>query len=98
MKDLQQHSGESWQGAVEENSVKVSGQIVLECSGCGEHLFLLGQEEDWSREHKDAFDCRGCGTTVTLAHRLDGTAYTIKSLLRSSIRPLGHGPSLGRDP
>ena len=88
MKDIQ-HTGESWQGDVEENSVKVSGQLVLECDGCGEHLFLLGREEDWPKEHSGAFDCRECGTTVTLAHRVDETAYTIKSLLRSSIRPLG---------
>lgn len=97
MKDVR-HSGESWQGAAEENSVKVSGQIVLECGGCGEHLFLLGREDDWPKEHRDAFPCHGCGKTVTLAHRVDGTAYTIKSLLKSSIRPLGHGPSLGHGP
>jgi hypothetical protein len=89
MKEIQ-HSGESWQGDVEENAVNVSGQIDLECGDCGEHLFLLGREEDWPKEHRDAFSCRGCSATVTLAHRVDGTAYTIRSLLRSSIRPLGH--------
>ena len=73
-------------------SIEASGLIVLECGGCGEHLFLLGQEADWSKEHRDAFACRGCGKTVTLAHRLDGTAYAIKSLLQSSIRPLSQGP------
>jgi hypothetical protein len=83
-----QLSGESWEGAVEEHSVEASGQIVLECSGCGEHLTLLGLEEDWPKEHRDAFGCSGCGNTVTLAHRVDGTAYTIKSLLKSSLRPL----------
>ena len=83
-----QLSGESRQGAGEERSVEASGQIVLECSGCGEHLTLLGLEEDWPKEHRDAFGCSGCGDTVTLAHRIDGTAYTIKTLLRSSIRPL----------
>ena len=87
MKDIQL-SGESWQGAGEERSVEASGQIVLECSGCGEHLTLLGLEEDWPKEHRDAFGCSGCGNTVTLAHRVDGTAYTIKSLLKSSLRPL----------
>ena len=90
MKDIQL-SKESWQGDGEERSVEASGQIVLECSGCGEHLTLLGLEEDWPKEHKDAFGCRGCGNTVTLAHRVDGTADTIKSLLQSSIRPLRPG-------
>ena len=80
--------GESWQGDGEERWVEPSGWIVLECGGCEEHLILLGREEDWPKEHRDAFNCRGCGKTVTLAHRLDSTAYTIKSLLRSSIRPL----------
>ena len=86
-----QLSGESWQGAGEEHSVEASGQIVLECSECGEHLILLGLEEDWPKEHRDAFGCSGCGNTVTLAHRVDGTAYTIKALLKSSIRPFGPG-------
>jgi hypothetical protein len=90
MKDIQQ-SEESWQGAAEERSVEASGQIVLECGGCGEHLTLLGLEEDWPKEHKDAFGCSGCGNTVTLAHRVDGTAYTIKALLKNSIRPFGPG-------
>ncbi len=90
MKEIQL-SEESWQGAGEEHSVEASGQIVLECSGCGEHLTLLGLEEDWPKEHKDTFRCSGCGNTVTLAHRVDGTAYTIKALLRSSIRPLRPG-------
>jgi hypothetical protein len=93
MKDLQL-SEESWQGDGEVRSVVPSGQIVLECSRCGEHLILLGLEEDWPKEHRDAFGCNGCGETVTLAHRIDGTAYTIKTLLRSSIRPLRPlGPS-----
>jgi hypothetical protein len=50
---------------------------------------LLGLEEDWPKEHRDAFACSGCGKTVTLAHRVDSTAYTIKSLLRSRIVPFG---------
>ncbi len=74
-----------------EHMIATSGRIVLECSGCGEHLILLGLEEDWPKEHRDAFDCSGCGKLVTLAHRIDGTAYTIKSLLRSSIRPFNSG-------
>jgi len=76
-------------------SIEVSGHIVLECGECGERLFLLGQEEDWPKEHRDAFACDACGKTVTLAHRLDGTANTIKSLLQSSIRPFSQGPPSG---
>jgi hypothetical protein len=72
-----------------EPSGEPSGQIVLECSGCGAHLMLLGLEEDWPKEHRDAFACSGCDKTVTLAHCVDGMAYTIKSLLRSRIVPLG---------
>jgi hypothetical protein len=87
MKDIEQ-SAESWQGAGEVHSVVVSGQIVLECSECSEHLTLLGLEEDWPKEHRDTFKCSGCGSSVTLAHRVDSTAYTIKTLLRSSIRPI----------
>ena len=60
-----------------ERTIEPSGQIVLECSGCGEHLTLLGLEEDWPKQHKTAFGCRACGNTVTLAHRVD----------KSSLRP-----------
>ena len=63
-------------------SIEASGLIVLECGGCGERLLLLGREEDWPKEHWDAFACSGCGNTITLAHRVDGTAYAIKSLLQ----------------
>ena len=90
MNDMQL-SAESWQGDGEVHSVVPSGQIVLECSGCGGHQILLGLEVDWPQEHRDAFGCSGCGNTVTLAHRIDGTAHTIKALLRSSIRPLRPG-------
>jgi hypothetical protein len=76
-------------------SIEASGLIVLECGGCGEHLFLLGREGDWSKEHRDAFPCHACGKTATLANRLDGTAYAIESLPQSSIRPLSQGPSSG---
>ncbi len=68
-----------------EHSVEASGRIVLECSGCGEELLLLGLEEDWPKEHRDAFAC-ACGNTVTLADRVDGTAYAIKTLLKGSIK------------
>lgn len=90
MKDTQP-PGESWQGDGEEYWIEASGQIVLECGECGEHLILLGRGEDWPKEHRDAFDCHGCGKTVTLAHRVDGTAYTVKALLRTSIRSLHPG-------
>jgi hypothetical protein len=68
-----------------EHSVEASGRIVLECSGCGEELLLLGLEEGWPKEHRDAFECT-CGKTVTLADRVDGTAYAIKTLLKGSIK------------
>lgn len=69
-----------------EQSVEASGQIVLECSGCGEEMFLLGLDEDWPKEHRDSFGC-ACGKTVTLADRVDGTAYAIKkALLKDSIK------------
>jgi ribosomal protein S27AE len=77
---------------VPERTIDTSGQIVLECSGCGEHVILLGHEEDWIREQRDTFECSGCAKTVTLADRVDGTANTIRRLLRSSIRPFNPGP------
>jgi hypothetical protein len=77
---------------VSECTIDTSGQIVLECSGCGERVILLGYEEDWSREHRHAFECSGCTKTVTLADRVDGTAYVMESLLRSRIKPLSLGP------
>jgi ribosomal protein S27AE len=76
---------------VSECTIDTSGQIVLECSGCGERVILLGHEDDWSREHRHAFECSGCTKTVSLADRVDGTAYTMKSLLRSSIKPPNPG-------
>ena len=75
-----------------ERTIDTSGQIVLECSGCGERVILLGHEDDWSREHRNAFECSGCTKTVTLADRVDGTAYAMKSLLRRTIKPLNLGP------
>ena len=88
MKDLQL-SAESWHGDGEEYSVEALGQIVLECSGCGEYVILLGPEEDWPKEHRDTLDCSGCAKTLTLTHFLGAIAHTIRTLLRSSIRPLG---------
>ena len=90
MHDLQL-SAESWHGDGEEYSVETLGQIVLECSGCGKHVILLGPEGDWPKEHKDAFGCRRCAKTVTPTHFLDAIAHTIRTLLRSSIRPLDPG-------
>ena len=57
---------------VSEHTIATSGRIVLECSGCGEHVILLGHEEDWIREHRHTFECSGCAKTVTLANRVDG--------------------------
>ena len=76
-------------------SIEASDVIVLECGGCGEHLFLLGREGDWSKDHREAFPCSSCGKTLTLAHRVDGTAYAINSLLQSSINALSQGPQSG---
>ena len=73
---------------VSERTIDTSGKIVLECSGCRERVILLGYEDDWSREHRHAFKCSGCTKMVTLTDRVDGTAYTMKSLMRSSIRCL----------
>ncbi len=76
---------------VSERTIDTSGKIVLECSGCGERVILLGHEDDWSREHRHAFECSGCLKSVTLADHVDGTAYTMKSLMRSSIRSFNSG-------
>ena len=72
---------------VSERKIDSSGRIVLVCSGCGEHVILLGHEEDWSREHRNAFGCSGCGKTLTIADRTDRKASRIRTLLRRSIRP-----------
>jgi predicted RNA-binding Zn-ribbon protein involved in translation (DUF1610 family) len=72
---------------VSQRTIDTSGRIVLVCSGCGELVILLGHEEDWSREHRNAFGCSGCGKRLTLADRFDRKAYSIRTLLRRSIRP-----------
>ncbi len=90
MKDLHL-SLESWQGDVEEFSVEALGQVVLGCSGCGERVIFLGPEEDWPKEHRAAFGCGGCVKTATLTRFFDATAYAVRTLQRSSIRPLGPG-------
>jgi hypothetical protein len=64
MHDLQL-SAESWHGDGEEYSVETLGQIILECSRCGEYVILLGPEEAWPKEHRDTFDCSGCDKTVS---------------------------------
>ena len=71
---------------VSERTIDTSGRIVLVCSGCGELVILLGREEDWSREHRNAFECSGCGKRLTLADRFGRKAYHIRTLLRRSIR------------
>ena len=78
---------------VSERTIATSGQIVLECSGCGEHVILVGHEDDWARDHRDTFECSAYAKKVTLADRVDGISYSIRRLLRSSIRPLYPGPS-----
>jgi predicted RNA-binding Zn-ribbon protein involved in translation (DUF1610 family) len=72
---------------VSERTIDASGRIVLKCSGCGELVILLGHEEDWSREHRSAFECSGCGKRLTIANRVDRKASSIRRLLRRSIRP-----------
>jgi hypothetical protein len=53
--------------AESERFVECSGRIVLECSGCGEALILLGCEEDWQSE-RTFFECY-CGHRLTLMDR-----------------------------
>ena len=85
-------SAESWHGDGEEYSVEALGQIVLECSRCGEYVILLGPEEDWTKEHRDnLLHCSGSAKTATLTHFLGAIVHTIRTLLRRSIRPLGPG-------
>jgi hypothetical protein len=60
-----------------ERTIEPSGSMVLECSGCGEYLSLLGLEEDWPKEHGEAFGCSGYGNTVTLAHRVDKSRLSL---------------------
>jgi hypothetical protein len=76
---------------VSERTIETSGRIVLECSGCGELVFLLGHEGDWSSEHRNAFECSGCGKRLTLADRGGRKPYRIRTLLRRSIRPFNLG-------
>ncbi len=49
--------------------IEASERIVLEC-GCGERLVLLGREDDWYAEGRDAFECV-CGEKLTLANRVE---------------------------
>jgi hypothetical protein len=50
---------------LEEWTVDYSGKIILECKKCGEHLTLLGLEEDWLSEGRTEFECN-CGKWLTL--------------------------------
>jgi hypothetical protein len=49
--------------------IEPSERIVLGC-GCGERLVLLGRENDWYAEGRNAFEC-GCGKELTLADRVE---------------------------
>jgi hypothetical protein len=49
--------------------IEASERIVLEC-GCGERLVLLGREDDWYAERREAFEC-SCGERLTLANRIE---------------------------
>jgi hypothetical protein len=66
------------------SEVEVSGRIVLRCGTCGEHLVLLGREDDWRSEGRTAFTC-GCGARLTLADRVGEGELAFAELLRRPI-------------
>lgn len=49
------------------------------------------EKANWPEEPWDALNCSGCGKPFALAHRVYATAYTIKTLLRNSMRSLRLG-------
>jgi DNA-directed RNA polymerase subunit RPC12/RpoP len=49
----------------EGRSVDCSEGLVIDCR-CGEKLLLLGRESDWRSEGRTAFECGGCGKTLSL--------------------------------
>jgi hypothetical protein len=49
--------------------IEPSARIILGCS-CGERLVLLGREDDWYAEGRDAFECE-CGEKLSLANRIE---------------------------
>jgi hypothetical protein len=49
--------------------IEPSARIVLGCA-CGERLVLLGREDDWYAEGRDAFECE-CGEKLTLTNRVE---------------------------
>lgn len=61
-------------------------RIVLACT-CGERLVLLGREDDWYAEGRNAFACE-CGKELTLADRL-GEGPGIAELIRGLGIPDG---------
>ncbi len=63
----------------EDRYVECSGRLVLECKKCGEHLLLLGLDEDW-RSAGVGFECE-CGQRLTLADRGDEEELAIRRLL-----------------
>ena len=69
---------------------------VRSCSsapGVGRSCSFSASKKIGPRSHRDAFGCV-CGKTITLADRVDGTAYAIKTLLKGSIKAR---PGAGRD-
>ena len=61
-----------------EHSVEASGRIVLECSGCGEELLLLGLEEDWPKEGRPRSQTKlagAAGPQTTLPMGMPGIPF-----------------------
>ena len=66
-----------------EDYVDCSGRLVLECNKCGEHMILLGLEDDW-RLQRAGFEC-GCGESLTLSDRRDDEALRARHLSRRNL-------------
>ncbi len=60
------------QGPDSELVVDCTDAIVLECR-CGGRLTLIGQEEDWYKEGRTAFECPECRARLTLASQSNET-------------------------
>jgi hypothetical protein len=60
--------------------IEPSERIVLGC-GCGERLVLLGREDDWYAEGRNAFECE-CGEKLTLSNRVEEREPGIADLIR----------------
>ncbi len=53
----------------EERFVDCSESLLIDCSGCGEKLILLGRASDWHLEGRTVFECGGCGKELSLEDR-----------------------------